>query len=115
LAVREPPPLLALPAPGMEGGLGEVERRLEANQRGFQKVVMKQIQSLTDQMTLMVRTQQPNLPPPVESGRHALGFLAICLEMWPYFCISEHFYTCYIRFMYFLWTLVYVWKCILKQ
>jgi hypothetical protein len=73
LAAREPPPLLALPAPELEGGLGEVERRLEASQQGFQEAVMKQIQSLTDQITLMVRSQQPNLPPPVESGRHASG------------------------------------------
>lgn len=31
---------------------------------------MKQIQSLIDQMSLMIRSQQPSLPPPVESGRH---------------------------------------------
>ena len=77
LAVREPPPLLALPAPGAEGGLGEVERRLEASQLGFQEAVMKQIQSLTDQMTLMVRNQQPSLPSPVESGRHASGLWCV--------------------------------------
>jgi hypothetical protein len=31
LAVWEPPPLLALPAPELEGCLGEVKRRLERN------------------------------------------------------------------------------------
>ena len=77
LAVREPPPLLALPASEVEGGLGEVEMRLEASQLGFQEAVMKQMQSLTDQMTLMVRNQQPSLPPPVESGRHALGLWCV--------------------------------------
>ena len=46
---------------------------LEASQLGFQEAVMNQIQSLTDQMTLMVRSQQPSLPPSVESGRLAYG------------------------------------------
>lgn len=57
LVVREPTLLLALPTLGTKIGLEEVERRLEASQLGFQKVVMKHIQSLTDQMTLMVRSQ----------------------------------------------------------
>ena len=73
LAIKEPPPLLALSALELEGNLGEVERMLEASQPGFQEAVMKQIQSITDQMTIMVRNQQPSLPPPVESGKHASG------------------------------------------
>lgn len=45
---------------------------------------MKQIQNLTDQMTLMVRSQQPNMPPsPVKSGRHASG-------LWCVQCGSGH-------------------------
>ena len=54
LAFREPTPLLALPAPGTVGGLEGVERRLEASQLGFIEAIMKQIQNLTDQMTLVV-------------------------------------------------------------
>ena len=44
---------------------------------------MEQIQNLTDQMTLVVRNQQTNLPPPVESGRHASG-------MWCMQCGQPH-------------------------
>ena len=77
LAVREPTPLLALPAPRADPQLEEVERRLEASQQEFQEAVMKQMQSLTDQMSLMIRSQQPSPPPPVELGRHALGLWCV--------------------------------------
>ena len=73
LAVREPAPLLALPAPRADPHLEEVERRLGVSQLGFQEAIIKQMQSLADQMSLMIKSQQPGPPPPVESGRHALG------------------------------------------
>ena len=56
-AVRNPVPLLALPAPRVDPQLEEVERQLGASQMGFQKAMMKQMQSLTDQMTLVIRSQ----------------------------------------------------------
>ena len=77
LAVREPAPLLALPAPRVDTHIEEVERRLGASQLGFQEAMIKQMQSLTDQMSLMIRSQQPGPPPPVESGRHASGLWCI--------------------------------------
>ena len=48
LAVREPKPLLALPAPRVDSDLEEMERRLGASQLGFQEAMIKQMQSLTD-------------------------------------------------------------------
>ena len=41
LAVREPTPLLALPAPRADPHLDEVERKLGASQLGFQKAIIK--------------------------------------------------------------------------
>ena len=57
----------------MNPHLDEVERRLDTSQLGFQEAMMKQMQSLTDQMSLMIKNQQPDPPPPVESDRHASG------------------------------------------
>ena len=57
LAVREPAPLLALLAPRADPHLEEVERRLGASQLGFQQAMIKQMQSLTDQMTLIIKSQ----------------------------------------------------------
>ena len=34
---------------------------------------MKQMQSFTDQLALVIRNQQPGPPPQIESGRHATG------------------------------------------
>ena len=77
LAVRGPAPLLALPAPRVDPYLEEVEKRLDASQLGFQEAMIKQMQSLTDQISLMVKSQQPGLLPPVESGSHSLGLWCI--------------------------------------
>ena len=38
---------------------------------------MKQMQSLTNHMSLMIRSQQPGLPPLVELGRHASGMWCV--------------------------------------
>ena len=76
-AVRELAPLLALPAPRANPHLEEVQRRLGASQLGFQEAMIKQIQSLTDQMSLVIKSQQPGPPPPVESGRHASGLCCV--------------------------------------
>ena len=35
---------------------------------------MKQFQSLTDQMSLLIENQQPSPPPHIESGNHSSGF-----------------------------------------
>ena len=35
------------------------------------------MQSLTNQIYLMIKSQQPGRPPPIESGRHALGLRCI--------------------------------------
>ena len=64
LAVREPTPLLALLASRVNTHLEDVKKRLGASQLGFQEAMMKQMQSLTDQMLLMIRSQQPGPPPP---------------------------------------------------
>jgi hypothetical protein len=73
LAVREPTPLLALSAPRIDAHIEEVKRRLGASQLEFQEAMIKQMQSRTDQMSLMIRSQQPGPPFSVESGRHASG------------------------------------------
>ena len=73
LATRVPEPMLALPAPKVDTQIEELEIRLGANQEGFQDAFMKQMQSFTDQLTLVIRNQQPGPPPQVESGRHATG------------------------------------------
>ena len=75
--MREPAPLLALPAPHADTHLEEVEKRLGASQLGFQEAMMKQMQSPSDQMSLMIRSQQPGSPPPLESGRHASGLWCV--------------------------------------
>ena len=54
LVVREPIPLLALPAPRVDPQIGEVEQILGATQLGFQGAMMKQFQGLTDQMSLLI-------------------------------------------------------------
>ena len=61
LAIREPTPLLALRAPRADPHLEKVERILYASQLGFQETMIKQMQSLTDQMSLMIKSQQPVL------------------------------------------------------
>ena len=71
LAVRAPKPMLAFPAPKIDPQIEEIEKRLGASQEGFQDATMKQMQSLTDQLALVIRSQQPGLPPQVKSGRHA--------------------------------------------
>ena len=48
LAMREPTPLLALPAPRVDPHLEDVKGRLGASQLGFQEAMMKQMQSLTN-------------------------------------------------------------------
>ena len=77
LAVRKLTSLLALPAPRTDLHLEEVERRLGASQLGFQEAMIKQIQSLTDQMSLMIQSQQPGPPPSVESGRYSSGLWCV--------------------------------------
>ena len=77
LAVREPAPLLALSAPRSDPHLEEVEKRLGASQLGFQESMIKQMQSLTDQMSLMIKSQQPGPPPPIGSGRHTSGLWCV--------------------------------------
>ena len=57
LAIREPVSLLAMPDPRIDSHLEKVERRLGANQLGFQEAMIKQMQSLTDQMSLMIKSQ----------------------------------------------------------
>ena len=65
LAVREPTPLLAILVSRVDTHIEEVKRKLGA--------MIMQMQSPTDQMLLMINSQQLGPPPPVESGRHALG------------------------------------------
>ena len=74
LAVREPIPLLALSAPRVDPHIEEVEQRFCATQLGFQEAMMKQFQSLTDQMSLLIKNQQFGPPPQIESGNHSSGF-----------------------------------------
>ena len=76
-AVRKPVPLLALSAPRVDSHLEEVKRRLGASQLGFLEAMIKQMQSLTDQMPLMIKNQHPKPPPPIESGRHTSGLWCI--------------------------------------
>ena len=66
--------LLALSAPRDDSHLEEVERRLGASYLGFQEAMIKQMQRLTDQMSLMIKSQQPGPPAPIESGRHSSGY-----------------------------------------
>ena len=77
LAVRTSGLLVALPAPRTNPQIEEIEKRLGASQEGFQDAMMKQMHSLTDQLALVIRSQQPGPPPQVESGRHATGMWCI--------------------------------------
>ena len=74
LAVREPIPLSALPTPRVDPHIEEVEKRLGATQLRFQEAMMKQLQSLTNHMSLMIGSQQPGPPPQIESDKHSSGF-----------------------------------------
>ena len=77
LAVRAPEPMLAHSAPRVDPQIEEIEKRLGANHEGFQDAILKQMQSLTYQLALVIRSQQPGPPPQVESGRHATGMWCI--------------------------------------
>ena len=77
LVVRDMAPLLALRAPREDPHLEEVERRLGASLLGFYEAMIKQMQSLTDQMSLIIKSQQPGPPLPVESDRHASGLWCV--------------------------------------
>jgi hypothetical protein len=69
--VREHAPLLALLELRVDPHLEETERSLGASKLEFQEAIIKQMQSLTDQMSLMISSQQPDPPSPIESGMHA--------------------------------------------
>lgn len=73
LASRDLVSLLALLTPSVDLHMEEVEMRLGASQLGFQEAMIEQMQSLTDQMSLMIRSQQHDLSLHVESGEHASG------------------------------------------
>ena len=73
LAIKTPEPMLALPAPRIDLQIKEIKKRLGASQEGSQDAMMKQMHSLTDQLALVIRSQQSGPPPQVESGRRATG------------------------------------------
>jgi hypothetical protein len=73
LAVRKPTPLLVLAPPRVDTHIEEVEIRLSVGQLEFQEAMIKQMQSITDQMPLIIRSQQRGPHPPVELGRPASG------------------------------------------
>ena len=75
--MKEPIPLLALLASRMDPHVEEVEKKLGATQLGFQEAMMKQFQSLIDQMSLLIMSQQPGPPPQIESGKHSSGLWCI--------------------------------------
>ena len=77
LAMRESVLLLQLPTPRVDPHLEDVENILGATQLGFQKTMIKQIQSLTDRMSLMIRIQQHGPPPQIESDKHLSGFCCV--------------------------------------
>ena len=77
LAVREPTPLLILPASRADFHIEEVERMLDASQLEFQEAMIKQMQSLTDQMSLMIKSQQSGPPSLVESEWHVSGLWCV--------------------------------------
>ena len=77
LAVIEPMSLLALPTPRVNPQIEKVKNRLGATQLGFQEAMMKQFQSLTDHMFLLIRNQQPGPRPQIESSKHSSGFWCI--------------------------------------
>ena len=56
LVVRAPEPMLALPAPGVGPQIEEIEKMLGASQEGFQDAIMKQMQRLTDQLALVIKS-----------------------------------------------------------
>ncbi|XP_073389218.1 uncharacterized protein [Physcomitrium patens] len=73
-ATRAPVLLLALPEPQLERRVEDLEKKIQAEQEGFQDSMMKQIQALTEQMAFMVKNQNSNTPPPrIESGNHNSG------------------------------------------
>ena len=74
LAVREPIPLLALPAPRVDPQIEKVEQRLCATQLGFQDAMMKQFKSHTNQMSLLIKNQQHGHLFQIKSGNHSSGF-----------------------------------------
>ena len=74
LAIRTPEPLLALPTSRIVPQIEEIEKRLGASHEGFQDAMMKQMQSLTYQLALVIRSQQPGPPP---QGRHTTGMWCI--------------------------------------
>lgn len=75
---RELTPVLALLAPSVNPNLADVEKRLNACQVSFQEAMMKQMQNITDQMALMIRSHQPGTyPSPVESGKHTSGMWCV--------------------------------------
>ena len=59
LATKAPEPMLALSALKVDTQIEELEKMLGANQEGFQDAFMKQMQSFTDQLALIIRNQQP--------------------------------------------------------
>ncbi len=64
-------PLLALPDKSWKD---ELKREIEDSQRGFQDRIVQQMNQMNEQMTALMRSQNPNPPPPpIESGRHASG------------------------------------------
>ena len=74
LAVIEPMPLLALAVPRVDPHIEEVKKKLDVTQLEFQEAMMKQFQSLTDQMSLLIQNQHPGPLPQIESGNHSSGF-----------------------------------------
>lgn len=67
LALRKAVSLLALSAP-------RVDLHLAASQLRFENSMIKQTQSLIDQMSMIIRYQQLGASPEVELGKHASGF-----------------------------------------
>ena len=56
LVVMTAEPMLALPTPRIDPQIEEIEKKLGASQEGFQDAMMKQMQSLTDQLALVIRS-----------------------------------------------------------
>ena len=77
LVVKEPVPLLALPAHRVDPPLEEMEIRLDVTQLGFQEAMSKQMQSFTDHMSLTIRNHQLSLSPQVDSGKHVSRFWCV--------------------------------------
>jgi hypothetical protein len=93
LAVREPTPLLTLPASRVDADLEEVERRLGASHLEFEEAMIKHMQSLTNHISLMIRSQHLGLPPSAKLGRHALELWCVQCGQRGYtkqFCNAGH-------------------------